>query len=195
MFAEKWTSSISEKSIEKTCEYSDNPDKLKAFFGNINLNPKPIEIEYVSTGIRKYFPEDKENRQTILVKITREGKEIEFQYGMSIYDTETIQAVGQDDYYRKWTKYYGKKYSPDESSKQQKIIENDYKKIKENVLYSILCCIHSEFYCPPIFEEFCSEFGYDTDSRKAFDTWQNCLKQSNLLHRIIKETEIESFPS
>lgn len=34
------------------------------------------------------------------------------------------------------------------------------------------------------FEEFCGEFGYDTDSRKAEKTWKSCQKSSVKLKRI-----------
>lgn len=34
------------------------------------------------------------------------------------------------------------------------------------------------------FEDFCSEFGYDTDSRKAYNTWKECRRSKEKLERI-----------
>ena len=62
------------------------------------------------------------------------------------------------------------------------------------MLYSILSCVSLDYYIPNIFEEFCAEFGYDTDSRKAFDTWQACLIQSNKLRKVFSEDEISALP-
>lgn len=35
------------------------------------------------------------------------------------------------------------------------------------------------------FEDFCSEFGYDTDSRKAEKTYNQCVKQTKSLKRLL----------
>jgi len=71
------------------------------------------------------------------------------------------------------------------------------KKVKEplkDMLYSILACISSEFYCPIDHEDFCDEYGYDVDSIKAKEFWINCLKQSARLERIFTESEIDCLP-
>lgn len=79
-------------------------------------------------------------------------------------------------------------------------IENrNLKQIKENedcMLYSIMCDIGSSYYCEPLFEDFCNDFGYDEDSRKAFDTWQKCLKHSGRLNAVLRLTDkqFEALP-
>lgn len=45
---------------------------------------------------------------------------------------------------------------------------------KEPTAYDVLACIASDLNCPESFEEFCSEYGYETDSRKAHATWKRC---------------------
>jgi hypothetical protein len=35
------------------------------------------------------------------------------------------------------------------------------------------------------FEDFCADLGYDTDSRKAFDTWQACERIAKSLPRFL----------
>lgn len=41
--------------------------------------------------------------------------------------------------------------------------------------YSVLACL--QWSDPGAFEDFCSEFGSDTDNRKAKKTWKACRKQ------------------
>jgi hypothetical protein len=72
---------------------------------------------------------------------------------------------------------------------------NKLKKIKKGLLYSILCSIRCDFYCPVIFEDFCGEYGYDEDSRKAYETWQNCLKQSQKIQSIFTEENADCLPA
>jgi hypothetical protein len=42
--------------------------------------------------------------------------------------------------------------------------------------YEVLSCISSDINTPKTLEEFCSEFGYDRDSRRAEATWRRCEK-------------------
>ena len=49
-------------------------------------------------------------------------------------------------------------------------------------LYDILACLTK--YDPESFENFCSEYGYDEDSRKAENTWKACKRSAEKLARI-----------
>ena len=40
------------------------------------------------------------------------------------------------------------------------------------------------------FEEFCAEFGYDSDSRKAYATWEACRDNANKVDRLFTPDEI-----
>jgi len=51
-------------------------------------------------------------------------------------------------------------------------------------VYSILTCCSSGFHCSGDFEDFCAEFGYDNDSRKAEKLHKACLKQSSKLKKL-----------
>lgn len=48
--------------------------------------------------------------------------------------------------------------------------------------YDVLTCLTKTD--PGTFEEFCSEFGYDTDSRKAEKTYKACVKEYFGVHRL-----------
>ena len=159
-------------SIDICSECSEKPDELKLILASID-----VLIRYV--GISEYWPDDKEPRQKIVIKITRNNQTIEFDYDMSLYDTWILS----DDIRSYW---------PSPSDLKKRIIAK--RKVKIHMLYSILSCVSLDYYIPNIFEEFCAEFGYDTDSRKAFDTWQSCLVQSAKLHKIFTDDEISALP-
>lgn len=48
-------------------------------------------------------------------------------------------------------------------------------------------------YCAENFEDFCSEFGYDTDSRSAEKTFKDCLDQSKNLQMIFNDEELDEL--
>ena len=65
-----------------TCfSYSDHPKKLKIIIDS-------CVFQYIDTGIKKYFPEDKEERRTLRISIKRGEKCISFSFGMSLNDTK-----------------------------------------------------------------------------------------------------------
>ena len=41
------------------------------------------------------------------------------------------------------------------------------------------------------FEDFCFDFGYDTDSRRAFAVWEACKESGEKLRKIFSSVEIE----
>ena len=51
---------------------------------------------------------------------------------------------------------------------------NDCQQGKEPTAYNVLACISSNVNCPDTFGNFCREYGYDADSRKAFATFKRC---------------------
>ncbi|HTJ52562.1 MAG TPA: hypothetical protein VL443_24045 [Cyclobacteriaceae bacterium] len=57
--------------------------------------------------------------------------------------------------------------------------------------YDVLCCIVKSD--PGNFEEFCSEYGYDEDSRKAYSTWQLCVEQWHDVKHFFTQSEIEQL--
>lgn len=55
--------------------------------------------------------------------------------------------------------------------------------------YDVLACISSDIDVADTFEEFCADLGYDTDSRTAFATFQECAELSRKLLRFFSEAE------
>lgn len=61
-------------------------------------------------------------------------------------------------------------------------------------LYSVLCVVGSEYFCPETFEDFCSEFGYSEDSRSAEKLFLRLKKMSEKLHNMFSEDEANAMP-
>jgi hypothetical protein len=61
--------------------HSDNPEKLKIILDS-------CVFQYIDTGVKKYFPEDKEERRTLRISIKRGEKCISFSFGMSLDETK-----------------------------------------------------------------------------------------------------------
>lgn len=55
--------------------------------------------------------------------------------------------------------------------------------------YSILACLDVLY--SDSFEEFCSEFWYDTDSRSAYNIYIKCIEQDRMLRRIFDKKQLE----
>ena len=133
-----------------------------------------LDISVKFTGVKSYF-DDKKERLTGQFKIKRDNREIIFDFGFSLNDTKTFNSAYKD--------------------KQE---------FFDGLLYSCLCSCKSDYYASNDFEEFCSEFGYNSDSIKDKKLWEKCLigltflyikKQFNKLQKIFSDNEIECLPS
>jgi hypothetical protein len=70
---------------------------------------------------------------------------------------------------------------------------NDKQKRKLPSAYSVLACIGSDAHTPDTFEDFCSEYGYEEDSRSAFKSWQTALEFTRKLRAFFTPEEIEAL--
>ena len=59
--------------------------------------------------------------------------------------------------------------------------------------YDVLSCISSDAHCAADFAEWCSGFGYDTDSRKAFETHQACVVFALKLRQFFSAEELDAL--
>lgn len=59
----------------------------------------------------------------------------------------------------------------------------------EPTLYDVLACLTK--YDPETFEDFCANYGYDEDSRKAEKTYKAVLKEFNNMNRLFTSEELE----
>jgi hypothetical protein len=59
--------------------------------------------------------------------------------------------------------------------------------------YHVLSSISNDVHCPDTFEDFCAEYGYDEDSRKAFATFKRCARFAERLQAFFSEEEQDAL--
>ena len=155
-----------------------------------------LTITFLKHG--KHFVDDKDNRDIYEIVIKRGGRKYKFNFGQSINESGEYvllehlrnKIICSKDLNDKWS------FTKDEYKKIQypsltAVIKN--KNYKKPCVYSILSCLTK--YNPGTFEDFCNEFGYDIDSRKAFVTYEyEAIKDeySNLA-MLFNEIEMEEL--
>jgi hypothetical protein len=182
---------INNEAIKNCLEYSEKPEELKALLSDLSINS-----EYL--GLSKRDKEDSYKRMILSITIKRKSRAISFEFWASInssvkffldqYDFKEIASVLCP---------YKKKYPEIEDAirKHRFKLSKTRKEIFNGILYSVLSCSRSDYYCPISFKEFCDEFGYNNDSITDKNIWEKCLEQSSKLHKIFTEDEIDCLPS
>lgn len=69
---------------------------------------------------------------------------------------------------------------------------NDSQAGKEPSAYGVLSCIGSDLSCPDTFEDFCAEYGYDADSRKALAQFRRCDAFGRKLRAFFDSEEMQA---
>ena len=167
-----------EAQVKKACEYSPNPELLLEFLRSV---PLQITRKGIVAG---YFERSDVPRMILEVTVGEGRNAYTFEYGMSQLDTTTIENKGRT------IEEVNRDRWPSSDVKAARLQE-----IRSGELYGVLCSIGSEYYCPALFEDFCAEFGYDEDSRKAYALWERHLEASARLHKVVPERFIEAMPS
>ena len=67
---------------------------------------------------------------------------------------------------------------------------NDSQNGKAPTAYDVLACISSDSSCPETFEDFCGDYGYDEDSRKAEKTFKILSAFARKLCAFFSEEEL-----
>lgn len=154
-----------------------------------------MEIKFKEN--RRYFPNDKETRDVYEIKITRGNRLWVFEFGNSIKDSEFVAVCGERRYKIpsemrtktlaeiKWyvrfnlQPYFG-------SVAAYKIISP-----KSPTAYDVLACLTK--YDPGSFEDFCSEYGYDSDSKTADRVYAAVKEEWLNVCRVWNDSEIEEL--
>jgi len=124
----------------------------------------------------------------------------------SEYDIQAEKFLGDTNTKFK-TKYYDYAYYFPQDKEQREIYKVTLRNDKgsytfkfgqsiansgqEPSAYDVLSCLTK--YNTGSFEEFCSEFGYDTDSRTAERTYKAVIKEYENISRLFTEAQIEQL--
>lgn len=149
-----------------------------------------LTVEFLRNG--KYWDNDKQVRDIYKFTLTR---------GLRTYSAEFGQSIINSQYYQ--DSIPGRTYSLDGGCRTggysigdiakyqwggQKL---EFKKGKAPEAYDILSCL--TYYDPGTFEDFCSELGYDTDSKRAEKTYNNVKAEWLAVCSIWTDEEIEEL--
>jgi hypothetical protein len=140
-----------------------------------------IEIKADRLGTFPHFDEDDTPRDVYNVSIVTAKGAMTLKYGDSITNTEARQGNAQPMGYRK-------RMTQGELSGYQRKMQKKWRKPSE---YDILACITK--YDPGTFNDFCSDFGYDNDSKKAEKTYFAIQEEWENVRRIFTEEQLEEL--
>lgn len=146
-----------------------------------------IDIQYLKTG--KHFEDDKVERDIYKVTFTRGNRSFSLQFGQSLANSKKwrdrlngniflLNGRGENNRFRVVSDEY----------------LNDFCDVipgEEPTAYDILACIQK--YDVGTFKDFCGEFGYDEDSRKAEKIYKAVLQEFNNVQKIWSDEEIEEL--
>ena len=154
------------------------------------LNKANAKCEIVYGGIsRNETWKETAKRNWYDVTITTPRGKMSYVFWDSINDTE-ISHMTLEEYVEKKLKC---RYS-DLPYNEQKKVERELKRLKAEAVpseYDVLACL--EKYDVGTFEDFCSEFGYDEDSRTAEQIYIAVIKEYKDLTRIFTEEQMEEL--
>lgn len=166
---------------------TDYNAQAKAFLTQTGVT---FNCEFLKHG--KHFDNDKETRDIYKITLTRGKRSYSFNFGQSIMDSQ---------YYK--DSVHGRTYTLDGGCRtgNYSIIDIDkylkggqklslIKGVKPNE-YDVLTCLQK--YDVGTFENFCGEFGYDTDSRTAEKTYNAVCNEYKQLCAIFSDDEIEQL--
>jgi hypothetical protein len=153
-----------------------------------------IEINRVYTGHRKHFDTDKDKRSCWHITVVRGDKSFSYNFGQSTMESYEVRDHGASRWH---------------AMKQNDIMRADVKHAMRAIAghcgdlvrecqtppsnYSLLSCMASDSYETETFEYWCDNFGYDTDSRKALDTYLKCEKISADICRLFTSDELDQL--
>lgn len=129
----------------------------------------------------RHFPNDKEKRDIYTLTLTREnGRSFSVRFGQSINHSQP------SDQEIKKIKTYSKDFND-----EQKKLKARKAQIKVPNAYDMLCCITK--YSPGSLQNFCSEFGYDEDSKRAEKIYISVVEEWFKVEAFFTAEELEEI--
>lgn len=145
-----------------------------------------FKAEFAEYG--KHFTDDKEERDIYEITLTKDGRKFVFKFGQSI--AKSGQWIVKDF---NLTRVFNDKNKAFEYAGK---IGNRFN-VKTNperkapTAYDVLACLTKAD--PGDYDNFCSEYGYDKDSRKAFKTYKAVRKEWKNVERLFTDEQIQQL--
>lgn len=149
-----------------------------------------FETEFLKHG--KHFDDDKDTRDIYKVMLRRGKREYSFNFGQSISKGKRFKdkTTGLE--------FYANGDNVQPFGKPQKVTSQYLKEFCRFVIpgeaptaYDVLAALTK--YNPDTLENFCAEFGYDTDSKKAEKIYHAVMDEWQNLKALFNDKELEKL--
>ncbi|MCP5060589.1 MAG: hypothetical protein GY937_28165 [bacterium] len=148
-----------------------------------------FKAEYVKTG--RYFDDDNQDRDIYNITLKCKGRPYAFKFGQSIACSGRYHKYGSAKRgMSQGRQVKGKWISPREAIGEHKTWDKNTN-FEVPRPYSVLSCLQK--YEVGTFPEFCSDFEYDTDSRKAEKIYKAVIDEYNNLKMLYTDDELEEL--
>jgi len=163
-----------------------------------------FKAEFVEYG--KHFDDDKENRDIYNITLARGERKFTFRFSQSTNDSgfklildstkKEVRYTWQDEVIKKARndlKEFRKLASHKMGGEGAVGVLKGFN-IKEPITptpYDVLACLTKSE--PGSFEDFCGDFGYDVDSRRAEKTYEAVKKEYDELCKLFNESEMQEL--
>lgn len=149
-----------------------------------------MKVEFVENGI--HFDGDKDTRDIYKVTFKRGNRSFSLRFGQSLVNSaKIVDTVTGNEFTLNGGRLKGKLNVIDTDRFGGSLM--DLKEVKGTppTAYDVLTCLQK--YDVGSFEDFCSEFGYDTDSRSAKKTYKAVVKEFDNVCKLWSDEEIEQL--
>ncbi len=163
-------------------EYTRQAEK---FLQNANATMK---IELQGRAINTTW-KGKQLRNLYTVTITTPRGSYTFDFWDSLHNTEITQMTAEQ-YARKYLRRLWQDMTYKEQNEARAKLAKEQKEARPDC-YNVLACLTK--YDPGTFEDFCSGYGYDEDSRTAERVYIAVQNEFANLRRIFTDTQIEAM--
>ena len=146
------------------------------------LIEKPVKIESIYLG---EIVEDKQKMDNFQVTLNYQGRKMitTFKMGLGYRIVDKSKLFDLKTY--GLGKYAGKKIPYGIRGRDIAILE-EFSKATPPEVANVLYCLLCDAFCgQDTFEDFCDNFGYDTDSRKALELYLACQKIEKDLRKLL----------
>lgn len=155
---------------------------------NLIFEAKFLENNY-------HFQGDKDKRDIYSITLKRDARKYTFKFGQSIVNSGFYAQYGRQKYPLPIDKI--KESNDLLKSYVKRTIQHDFGNAKNDkiirpiapTLYDVLSCLQK--YEVGTFEDFCSDFGYDEDSRNAYKTYKAVVKEYDKVCSLFSSDELE----
>lgn len=178
------------ESIEKMIDSSQYAEATNLIAESFGLN---FKCEFIKNDF--HFQGDKEKRDIYRITLSRGQRKYSFDFGQSIVKSGFYAKYGVNKYELPREKMNLKNHELKTYVKMNfnwdfgNVSKDEIFKPIEPTLYDVLACLQK--YDVGTFDDFCSEFGYDTDGRSARKTYKAVCKEFDKVCSLFNNDEIE----